>query len=311
MAPDPSREREGERRRLTWCDTCQGPWLSLRFCSHPKQQGTRRPTSWTSPRRCSKCRRGKERPRRTRTRSGLLSFAGGWKGTRREDRPKCDPFLCDTRSNVPSKAFTRVSSRTSFPNLLPSSIVGFEVRGAYDRFHSHPPGRPDSYRAHWARVHHARFPPIFLSSFLVHLPGFRWPVCPHPPCDVRSRQEDSQDPFGFFGIVGTRHPKDRGPAWTDPHVPAAAPRRRDGCGTRGGGEGDGGHPRRHTNHTPLASVTKHGPFRAEGAEDGPSPPFGTRFRCRNRPRWILRRRWRNSDTSNLRVCGWRVACGVV
>ena len=91
MAPDPSREREGERRRLTWCDTCQGPWLSLRFCSHPKQQGTRRPTSWTSPRRCSKCRRGKERPRRT-TRSGLLTFAGGWKGTRREDRPKMRPF---------------------------------------------------------------------------------------------------------------------------------------------------------------------------------------------------------------------------
>lgn len=54
--------------------------------------------------------------------------------------------------------------------------------------------------------------------------------------------------------------------------PPAAPRRRDGCGTLGGGgEGDEGRPRRHTNHTSVASVTEHGPFRAEGAEDGPSP----------------------------------------
>lgn len=92
--------------------------------------------------------------------------------------------------------------------------------------------------------------------------------------------------------------------------PPAAPRRRDGCGTRGG--------RRRR----RASSTAHEPHVARFCHKTPSiscrrrrgrsfPAFGTRFRCRNRPRWILRRRWRNSDTSNLRVCGWRVACGVV
>lgn len=93
--------------------------------------------------------------------------------------------------------------------------------------------------------------------------------------------------------------------------PPAAPRRRDGCGTRGGGEKETKGVLDDTRTTRRSLLLQNTVRFVPKAQRTVLPPFGTRFRCRNRPRWMLRRRWRNSDTSNLRVCGWRVPCGVV